>query len=152
MKSLFITLLLLGGVFAAYDYFLAPPGQKMIFKDLNPPPKPKTVVEAAPEPESVAMTGRVEGWILGSSWPPIRKQRGRVASTMAQASTTTPDYINRNRQEVLSKTGLPGNDHNQVVYLLKCHTCGARYGANGSDIFQRRCPECDGGRPGLGLG
>ena len=51
MKSLLITLLLLGGVFAAYDYFLAPPGQKIIFRDLNPPPKPKTVVEAAPEPE-----------------------------------------------------------------------------------------------------
>lgn len=51
MKSLILTLLILGGAFAAYDYFLAPPGQKMIFKDLNPPPTPKTVVEAAPEPE-----------------------------------------------------------------------------------------------------
>jgi hypothetical protein len=98
------------------------------------------------------MTGKVEGWILGSSWPPVKKQRRRMTPTKAQASTTTPGYINRNHQEVLSKTGLPGNDHNQVVYLLKCHTCGARYGANGSDIFQRRCPECDGGRPGLGLG
>lgn len=104
---------------------------------------------AAPEPESVAMTGKVEGWILGSNWPPTRKQLGKVTSTKKSASTTTPGYINRNRQEVLSKTGLPGNDHNQVVYLMKCHTCGTRYGANGSDIFQRRCPECDGGRPGL---
>ncbi|MFM2166424.1 MAG: hypothetical protein RIS79_795 [Verrucomicrobiota bacterium] len=54
MKSFFLTLLFLGGAFAAYDYFFAPPGQKIIFKQLNPPPKPKTVVEAAPEPEKPA--------------------------------------------------------------------------------------------------
>lgn len=35
MKALFITLLIFGGAFTAYDYFLAPPGQKMIFKKLN---------------------------------------------------------------------------------------------------------------------
>jgi hypothetical protein len=57
---------------------------------------------AAPEPESVAMTGQVEGWILGSSWPPVTKQRARMTSTKAQASTTTPGYINRNRQEVVA--------------------------------------------------
>ncbi|MFN7560646.1 MAG: hypothetical protein ACK5TH_02615 [Prosthecobacter sp.] len=56
MKSLFLTLLFLGGAFAAYDYFLAPPGQKIIFKELNPPPAAKTVVEAAPEPEKPAET------------------------------------------------------------------------------------------------
>ena len=106
---------------------------------------------AAPEPESVAMTGRVEGWILGTTWPPVTKQRVRMTSTKAQASTTTPGYINRNHQEVVARTGLQGNDHNQVVYLLRCHACGARYGANGSDIFQRRCPECDGGRPVLSV-
>ena len=51
MKSLLITLLLVAGAFAAYDYFLAPPGQKIVFKGLNPPPKPPTVVEAASQPE-----------------------------------------------------------------------------------------------------
>lgn len=45
-------------------------------------------------------------------------------------------------------TTLPGNDHNQVVYLLRCRDCGNRYGANGSDIFQRKCPARGGGRPG----
>lgn len=43
MKSLFVTLLILGGAFLAYDYFAAPPGTKIVFKSLNPPPKPKTV-------------------------------------------------------------------------------------------------------------
>ncbi len=49
MKSLFFTILILGGAFLAYDYFGAPPGRKIVFKSMNPPPKPK-VVEAAPKP------------------------------------------------------------------------------------------------------
>lgn len=32
LKSLFITVLVLGGAFLAYDYFLAPPEDKMVFK------------------------------------------------------------------------------------------------------------------------
>lgn len=50
MKSLFYTILIIGGAFCAYDYFLAPPGQKIVFKSLNPPKKPK-VVASAPQPE-----------------------------------------------------------------------------------------------------
>ncbi|QBR38457.1 hypothetical protein ETW23_14185 [Leisingera sp. NJS201] len=67
------------------------------------------------------------------------------------AKTTRPGFINRNNQEVLRKTDLPGNDHNQVVYIIQCRRCGERYGVNGSDIFQRRCPTCAGGRPGLSI-
>jgi hypothetical protein len=108
------------------------------------------VALAAPEPDAVAATGKVEGWILGSAWPPIEKPKpvSRKAGPK-KAKTTQPGFINRNNQEVLQKTDLPGNDHNQVVYILRCHECGERYGANGSDIFQRRCPDCAGGRPGL---
>ena len=29
--------------------------------------------------------------------------------------------------------------------------CGARYGANGSDFHQRKCPNCQGGMPGLDI-
>ena len=35
MKALLVTILIFAGAFTAYDYFLAPPGQKMIFKSLN---------------------------------------------------------------------------------------------------------------------
>ena len=63
--------------------------------------------------------------------------------------TTEIGFINRNRQKVVRKTGLDGTDHNQRVYELECLECGHRYGANGSDIFQRRCPKHDSGRPGL---
>ncbi len=65
------------------------------------------------------------------------------------AGTTEPGYRNRNGQTVIRDTGFPGNDHIQRTYELECGTCGHRYCANGSDIFQRRCPNCDGGRPGL---
>ena len=66
--------------------------------------------------------------------------------------TTIPGYRNRNGQVVIRATGLPGNDHLQTVYVLRCEQCSTEYGANGSDIFQRLCPQCGGGRPGLDTG
>lgn len=70
-------------------------------------------------------------------------------SRRKSAGTTKPGYRNRNDQIVVRRTDLPGNDHNQRVYVLDCGRCQHRYGANGSDIWQRRCPHCGGGRPGL---
>ena len=68
------------------------------------------------------------------------------------AKTTQRGYTNKNGQVVVGRTDLPGNDHNQYVYVLRCGRCGHRYGANGSDIWQRLCPRCGGGRPGLAYG
>ena len=65
--------------------------------------------------------------------------------------TTIPGYVNRNAQTVLRATGRPATDHQQRVYELSCGTCGPRYGSNGSDNFQRKCPSCQGGAPGLPL-
>ena len=58
-------------------------------------------------------------------------------------------YVNRNGQTVIAATGLPGTDHGQYVYVLRCGNCMHEYGSNGSDNFQRKCPECQAGRPGL---
>ncbi len=66
-----------------------------------------------------------------------------------QAKTTEIGYKNPNGQTVICKADRPGNDHMQLTYELECGTCGNRYGSNGSDNFQRRCPNCQGGRPGL---
>ena len=63
--------------------------------------------------------------------------------------TTIIGYKNRNRQVVERKTDLPGNDYAQRVYVLICGICAYQYGVNGSDIFQRKCPKCQNGRPGL---
>jgi hypothetical protein len=63
--------------------------------------------------------------------------------------TTAPGFVNQHEQEVIRNTGKAGTDHGQYVYELKCQHCGNRYGANGSDIFERKCPKCQSGRPGL---
>ena len=57
--------------------------------------------------------------------------------------TTDPGYTNRHYQTVIRKTDRTGSDHNQMVYELRCDDCGRTHGANGSDIWQRRCPHCD---------
>jgi hypothetical protein len=62
--------------------------------------------------------------------------------------TTRIGFVNRNDQTVVRATGLPGTDHLQRVYALRCK-CGHEYGANGSDIWLRKCPVCQGGKPGL---
>jgi hypothetical protein len=54
--------------------------------------------------------------------------------------TTTPGFENKNGQVVLSRTSSKGTDHNQYIYLLRCKHCGLEYGANGSDIWERKCP------------
>jgi len=68
-----------------------------------------------------------------------------------KTKTTTIGYINRNNQEVLGTRGIKGNDHKQYAYKMKClkYECGEIYGANGSDIFQRKCPRCQGGASGI---
>ena len=63
--------------------------------------------------------------------------------------TTKVGYANRNGQEVIRPTGNPGTDRGQCVYVLRCQACGHEYGANGSDIWLRRCPAHDRGAPGL---
>jgi hypothetical protein len=65
--------------------------------------------------------------------------------------TTTPGFVNPHGQEVIRDTGKTGTDHGQSVYELKCQHCGHRYGSNGSDNFQRKCPECQGGAEGPAL-
>lgn len=67
------------------------------------------------------------------------------------AETTAIGYVNRNEQRVVRKTNQQGTDHLQYVYVLHCEKCGAEYGANGSDIHERKCPACQGGMPGIAL-
>ena len=97
-----------------------------------------------------AATAQVEGWILGVPGEgPVAKPRRSSRGEASSKGTTRIGTVNRNEQEVLQKTDLPGNDHNQVVYVLLCRKCGHRYGANGSDLWLRRCPACGGGAAGL---
>lgn len=63
--------------------------------------------------------------------------------------TTQIGYENRNRQRCHGTRGVPGTDHMQVAYRMECLDCGHVYGANGSDIAGRKCPECQGGAAGI---
>ena len=66
-------------------------------------------------------------------------------------STTQIGYVNRKNQKNHGTRGVAGTDHGQIAYRLEClnKDCGHIYGANGTDIFQRRCPKCQGGRDGI---
>ena len=63
--------------------------------------------------------------------------------------TTQIGYVNRNKQKCLGHRGKPGNDYNQKAYKMECLCCEYTYGANGSDAFQRLCPKCQSGQPGI---
>jgi hypothetical protein len=67
----------------------------------------------------------------------------------SQGESVQIGYVNRNGQTVIGATVLPGTDHGQYIYVLRCGSCIHEYGSNGSDNFQRKCPKCQGGRPGL---
>lgn len=84
-----------------------------------------------------------------SAHMPASLEKPNASRSRGSMRTTEIGYKNRNRQTVIRKTDVPGNDHNQLVYVLRCGDCSHEYGANGSDIFQRRCPKCDGGARGL---
>ncbi len=57
--------------------------------------------------------------------------------------------VNRNGQRCLGTLFVPGTDKNAYVYKLECTLCGLSYGANSGDVFQRKCPNCQGGAPGI---
>lgn len=71
--------------------------------------------------------------------------------TVDPRGTTLPGYVNRNGQVTVRDTGMPGTDHLQRVYQLACSKCGHVYGANGSDVHDRKCPKCQAGAMGLPL-
>ena len=82
----------------------------------------------------------------------MRRTSASGPASRANQRTTTVGHVNRNEQEVVRPTGLPGTDHGQSIYVLRCKVCGFEYGANGSDIWVRKCPKHDGGAPGLDYG
>lgn len=64
-----------------------------------------------------------------------------------QAPSTITGFINRNDQRNNGKSNEIGTDHGQWFYKMECLKCHYTYHANGTDIFQRKCPRCQGGRP-----
>jgi hypothetical protein len=55
-------------------------------------------------------------------------------------------YINKNNQKNIGRTSSAGSDNNQWFYNMSCLHCSHTYYANGTDIWQRKCPNCQGGK------
>ncbi len=65
---------------------------------------------------------------------------------MPEAKSTDIGYVNKNNQRNNEITSHEGTDNNQYFYEMECLNCGHKYYANGTDIWQRKCPACQGGR------
>ena len=70
-------------------------------------------------------------------------------SIKGSRSVKKPGDINPNAQEILRLTKDQGSDFNSHIWVLKCRDCGLIYGANGTDAWQRKCPNCQSGAGGL---
>lgn len=73
----------------------------------------------------------------------------KMGFTSGGTKTTTIGFINKHRQLCCGHRGKHGNDHGQYAYRMECLDCRHVYGANGADIFERKCPNCQGGKDGI---
>jgi hypothetical protein len=62
-----------------------------------------------------------------------------------KGDTVKVGYVNRNDQRVLMKLDRSSNHRFANGYALECKICERRYKANGCDVYQRKCPDCQGG-------
>jgi hypothetical protein len=62
---------------------------------------------------------------------------------------TTIGFRNREGQEVIRKTDREGRAPAQRIFVLRCTVCDHEYGTDGCDIYERLCPKCQDGPPGL---
>ncbi len=56
--------------------------------------------------------------------------------------TTDAGYVNKNNQKNLGYRGMSETHYNQKFFEMECLTCGHRYFANGCDVWERKCPNC----------
>lgn len=79
-------------------------------------------------------------------WDYVADEVGRYANDFLKLHSTDIGYVNQpHKQEVIGRTSERGSDHCSILYLMKCTHCGYEYRANSTDIFQKKCPNCQGG-------
>lgn len=79
-----------------------------------------------------------------SIWDYVQKKVDEYKNSFI-LHTTDIGYTNNWYQTNNGCTGRKGSDHNQYLYSMHCNLCGCEYEANGTDIFQKKCPACQGG-------
>lgn len=72
---------------------------------------------------------------------------------VAGGYSTRDGFENENSQVNLGRTDPPrlGSDFSAYVHVMHCLRCGRNYGSNSTNIWNRACPYCQGGKPGLPL-
>ena len=78
-----------------------------------------------------------------------RIKNEKVKEELKKMKSTEKGYVNDNNQRNNGRTNKPGTDYGQWFYEMEClnSNCGHKYYANGTDIWLRKCPKCQGGRP-----
>jgi rubredoxin len=76
--------------------------------------------------------------------------QGQIVSFEAgEGPTVQIGYVNPNGQRCLGTLRVAGNDSNAFAYKVECSQCGYVYGVNSGDTHHRKCPNCQGGKPGI---
>jgi hypothetical protein len=81
--------------------------------------------------------------------PPLRR---RATQSRANPDAIQVGEVTGFRQKVLRRAGASINGMSgQSRYVLECQRpgCGHTYCEEGIRVRRRRCPQCDGGEPGL---
>ena len=60
-------------------------------------------------------------------------------------STIEVGYINKNNQRNNGRTDKSGIDYGHWFYEMECLECGHKYYANGTNLYEKKCPDCQGG-------
>ena len=68
-------------------------------------------------------------------------------SQRGKGPTVQSGYVNPNEQEVIRCTDKCGADHGQYLYELKCKQCGHTFECDGTTNYEKKCPNCQGGKP-----
>ena len=70
-------------------------------------------------------------------------------SKLSKPKSTQIGYINNNNQRNNGRSTELGTDYGQWFYYMECLNvdCGHKYLANGTNIYEKKCPKCQGGKP-----
>jgi hypothetical protein len=85
-------------------------------------------------------------------WAVLRKAQFETTKTEwknGEGESVKIGFVNKNGQICTGHRGTRGIDHLQRAYRVECGLCGHVYGANGSDMHERRCPKCQSGVTGI---
>lgn len=92
-------------------------------------------------PAGAVGTKKLNGPLLNAR-PSSVMESSMTEFRSGNTKTTQIGYINRNQQE----SAVIANVQAVIAGRKKCSHV---YGANGTDVFQRRCPRCGNGAPGI---